>query len=309
MAHIDEVANFMDYIAIMSAPSKWPLPGAGIRFLTPGFMVETLARHPLTKDCYPTAMGFYPEAAGHEMKRERHDDNLIIYCAAGRGSAVTPDWSGRVSAGDVLILPQGVPHQYRALRRNPWSLYWVHFQGVSSRMFTQHMGYRDSRPLANAGPSAALQAGFKNLMEVRRTGYSSRSFINAANQLRHLLTLIALEIDAQTGRSGGSFNLDQVQAFMREHLDRSLSLEALAEQANLSRFHFANRYKQLTGYSPIKHFLNMKMEHACQLLDSTDMTVQAIAAAVGYDDALYFSRLFKKTLGTSPRSYRASIRN
>ena len=271
-------------------------------------MIETLARHPLTKDCYPTAMGYYPDAAGHQMRRDRHDDNLILYCVAGRGSAVTPDWSGRVVAGDCLVLPQGVPHQYRALRRDPWSLYWVHFQGVSSRMFTQHLGYRDNKPLVRAGRSASLGTAFANLMEVRRTGYSTRAFINAANELRHLLTLIALEISAQAGRSDRGFNLEQVQAYMRENLDQSLSLDDLAAQANLSRYHFSNRYKQLTGYSPIRHFLNMKIEHACQLLDSTDMTVQEIAGAVGYDDSLYFSRLFKKTLGTSPRSYRASIR-
>ena len=68
MAHIDYIVQFMDYIAVMSAPSKWPLPDAGIRFLTPSFMVEKLARHPLTKDCYPTAMGYYPAAAGHRMR-------------------------------------------------------------------------------------------------------------------------------------------------------------------------------------------------------------------------------------------------
>ena len=242
------------------------------------------------------------------MRRDRHDDNLLIYCVAGRGSAITPDWSGRIGAGDVLILPQGVPHQYRALRRDPWSVYWVHFQGSGCHIFTQHLGYRDTKPLASAGTSPVLPAAFTSLMEVRRTGYSNRAFINAANQLRHLLTLIALEMGIQAGRSDRSFDLEQIQRFMREHLDRHLTLDALAERANLSRYHFSKRYKQLTGYSPIKHFLNMKMEYACQLLDSTDLTVQAIAAAVGYDDALYFSRQFSKTLGTSPRSYRASIR-
>jgi transcriptional regulator GlxA family with amidase domain len=94
---------------------------------------------------------------------------------------------------------------------------------------------------------------------------------------------------------------------MREHVDQALTLESLASRANLSKYHFSKRYKKLTGYSPIKHFLNMKMEYACRLLDSTDMSVQAVASAVGYDDPLYFSRLFRQTIGRSPRDYRASI--
>ena len=61
----------MDYIALMSAPSKWPLPDAGIRFLTPAFMVEKLARHPLTKDCYPTAIGYYPDADRHALSEDK----------------------------------------------------------------------------------------------------------------------------------------------------------------------------------------------------------------------------------------------
>ena len=62
----------------MSAPSKWPLPENGTRFLTPAFMLNKLARHPLTRECYPTAMGYYPAASSHRMQRARHDDNLLI---------------------------------------------------------------------------------------------------------------------------------------------------------------------------------------------------------------------------------------
>jgi AraC-like DNA-binding protein len=52
----------------------------------------------------------------------------------------------------------------------------------------------------------------------------------------------------------------------------------------------------------------MKMQRACHLLDNSDMSIKAVAAALGYSDPLYFSRLFKKTLGLSPRAYRSSGR-
>jgi AraC-like DNA-binding protein len=298
----------MDYIALMSAPSKWPLPAAGIRFLTPAFMVEKLARHPLTKDCYPTAMGFYPDARGHRMRRLRHDDNLLLYCVSGRGKATTDDWRGPVRAGQVLVLPQGLAHEYEASRREPWTLYWVHFQGASTGIFSQFLGYREGNPVLDAGMSPALVASFTSLMTVRRTGYSDRAFINAANQLRYLLTQTALEIRATQAQAQHTIDLDQLQAYMLEHIDQSVSLDTLAALANMSKYHFSGKYKKLTGYSPIKHFLNMKMEHACHLLDSTDLSVKAIAAELGYEDQLYFSRLFSRTIGRSPRAYRASIR-
>ncbi len=298
----------MDYIAVMSTPSNWPLPTAGIRFLTPAFMVEKLARHPLTKDCYPTAMGFYPQAEGHQMHRERHDDNLLMYCTAGRARMTAGDWQGDIAPGKVVLLPQGLAHDYRADPVDPWSVFWVHFQGASTRVFLQYLGYRDGNPLASAGVSPRLIGAFQSLMEVRRTGYSSRAFINASNQLRHLLTQISLEISAQQGSTQGGLPLEQVQAYMLENIDGSVSLDELAAVAKMSKYHFSTRYRQLTGYSPIKHFLHMKMEQACQLLDTSELGVGEIARELGYEDPLYFSRLFSKTIGSSPRGYRASQR-
>ena len=52
----------------------------------------------------------------------------------------------------------------------------------------------------------------------------------------------------------------------------------------------------------------MKMEHACHLLDSGALSVKSVSSDLGYDDPLYFSRLFKRTVGMSPRSYRKSVR-
>jgi len=293
----------------MSTPSKWPLPADGIRFLTPGFMLNKLARHPLTRECYPAAMGYYPLARAHRMERQRHDDNLLIYCVDGRGHASTPEWSGQVDPGDILLLPQGVAHHYHADPEQPWTIYWVHFQGGSTAVFTHYLGYREAgNPVTRVGVSPQLAAQFRGLMEVHSTGYNTRAFINAANQLRHLLTQLALEKRRAQAINQHSFNLAAVQSFMLEHLSEQVDLDTLAAAAKLSKYHFSSKYKALTGYSPIRHFLNMKMEYACRLLDSGDLSVKGVAIALGYDDPLYFSRLFNKTVGMSPRSYRNSVR-
>ena len=91
---------------------------------------------------------------------------------------------------------------------------------------------------------------------------------------------------------------------MQSHLSGELHLEELARTANLSKYHFSKRYKELTGYSPIQHFIHLKMERACYLLDISSQPISQIANSLGYDDAHYFSRLFKKVTGLSPREYR-----
>jgi len=292
----------------LSKPSQWPLPERGSRLLTPAFMLEELAVHPLTRGCYPLAMGFYPAAAGHRMQRREHDDNLLIYCVEGGGRLAVGRSRYRVTPGDVVMLPRGVVHGYRADTANPWSIFWVHFAGDDADAFIAHLGYRPERPVLPVGLLPALNVSFQNLLAVQHTGYSSRAFIDAANQLRHLLTQLAIAAHQHQASRPRALDLTSLQQFMQERIDQTLGLDTLAAAANLSRFHFATQYKRLTGYSPMKHFLHMKMEHACTLLDRTALSIKAIAAAVGYTDALYFSRQFRRTLGLSPRAYRASVR-
>jgi AraC-like DNA-binding protein len=267
-------------------------------------MVALLARHPLTRDCYPTALGYYPRALGHRMARSRHDDNLLVYCVDGRGDLAAGGHNYRVAGGDLMLLPQGLEHRYTADPDHPWTLYWAHFQGVSTRVFVDYLGYREGRAVVHAGLAPALIGGFNSLLSVRRTGYSADAFILAANQLRHLLSQFALEISRGHGGGKASLDLEALRAYMEENIHRQLDLEALAAVAHLSKYHFSARYKAATGYSPIQHFLHMKVEYACQLLDSTELSVKAVAAELGYDDALYFSRLFSRVMGESPRAYR-----
>jgi AraC-like DNA-binding protein len=87
-----------------------------------------------------------------------------------------------------------------------------------------------------------------------------------------------------------------------------LDLDALAAVVHLSKYHFSARYKAATGHSPIQHFLQMKVEYACQLLESSELSIKAIAAELGYEDPLYFSRLFSRIMGESPRAYRRKAR-
>ena len=92
---------------------------------------------------------------------------------------------------------------------------------------------------------------------------------------------------------------------MQAHLDQPLTLDALADAFGFERFHFAKTYRRLTGRAPLTHFLHLKMERAARLLDGGELRVGDVARALGYDDAHYFSRQFRRLMGVAPSDYRA----
>jgi AraC-like DNA-binding protein len=92
--------------------------------------------------------------------------------------------------------------------------------------------------------------------------------------------------------------------YMTQHLDKPLHVADLAASANVSASHFFALFKRRTGCTPIGFFIHLRMHQACRLLDATSLSVKEIAAALGYDDPFYFSRIFKSVNHVAPSEYR-----
>ncbi|MDE6400970.1 MAG: helix-turn-helix domain-containing protein [Muribaculaceae bacterium] len=83
-----------------------------------------------------------------------------------------------------------------------------------------------------------------------------------------------------------------------------ITLSQLSSYSGYSQSYLSSVFKERTGHSPLAYFNLLKVRHACQLLDSTDMKLNCICHMVGISDPYYFSRLFSKVMGMSPSSYR-----
>jgi AraC-like DNA-binding protein len=288
----------------MSQPSQWPLSSDAVRSIIPRFIVNELANNDISKDCYPLAMGYYPKAQGHFINRLQHDDNLLLYCTDGLGHITTPHFKGRVEAGDILLIPAGQRHRYFADSTQPWTIYWFHFSGCNAQQLLHNLDYQPAQAVIPLGLQPQLIADFKRLLAARHTGYRSAVYIHAASISRQILCYLAWEIRNSQATRRHNFSLEAIHGFMHERLNSDLNLATLAASFNLSKYHFSSKYKHLTGYPPIKHFIHMKMERACYLLDSSTAPIKVISNQLGYEDPLYFSRLFRNTIGLSPRDYR-----
>lgn len=296
--------RYVSYMKTYEITSNWPLPLKGIRLLSPKFLVDTMAADLLSQDLYPLATGYYPFAQGHQMSRQKNDNYLLIYCTEGYGQLNVGERSWSIKAGDVISLPKGLAHSYQAASRQPWTIYWVHYNGTLASEYSKRISATE--PMLQVGPQPRLMADFEALFSLRRTAYSTDAYIHGACQLKQMLSFIAYAAQRHQPNTGQAIDLVKVQELMHLHLSGNLNLQSLADDAHLSKYHFTRKFKQLTGHSPIQHFIHLKMQHACQLLDSTANSVKQIAAQTGYKDAYYFSRMFKQVIGISPSEYRQS---
>lgn len=91
---------------------------------------------------------------------------------------------------------------------------------------------------------------------------------------------------------------------IHENVDRSWTVESLAETAGMSRSAFALRFKSLLGQGPVEYVTEWRMQKALRLLREPDIKLFEIAKSVGYESDAAFSKAFKRVLGVTPGEHR-----
>jgi len=102
--------------------------------------------------------------------------------------------------------------------------------------------------------------------------------------------------------------LRRVREYIDRHLDKNIELQALADAAGLSKYHFARTFKEAQRMTPLFYVFQQRMKRAQQLLVETELPIAEIAIATGFADQSHFSRRFRKQLGITPRVFRWSTR-
>jgi len=290
----------------MNQPEKGEgFPGQRIVVL-PRPVITKARGHPLLAALLPTDVGYFPKAAGHLRERAAGVDQAIfIYCASGRGWCQLAGQRHEVQAGDLLIIPPETPHIYGADPQRPWTIPWVHAAGTNVGFYLSELGISVENPLLYLGDDPQLRALFEELVDVMEHGYTPSHLLYASQTLAHLIGLIIWHRHRKwRGVPNPRQKIDQSIAYMQQHLGRPLRVSHLAALTNLSLSHYTALFKRHTGYAPVDYFIRLRMHQACQLLDTSNLNVKEIGATLGYEDAFYFSRLFKSVNEVSPTQYR-----
>ncbi|KOS05843.1 AraC family transcriptional regulator [Flavobacterium akiainvivens] len=278
----------------------------------PKNITQGIKKNPLIAPLYFTDIGFFPHASHHEVRRKNGSkQHILIYCYKGEGIIEVGGSVVTLKANTYYIIPPGVPHSYYALETNPWSIYWVHFTGAQAVHFYDKFSSR----FAESAPLLSLEERrlslFESLIGVLESGYSEANleFVNLS--LTQLLNAFLYDrFFTEVGKQLSENNtVEAAIEYMKKHLDSPLKIDDVAGNFSYSPSHFFTLFKKRTGYSPIHYFNYLKIQKACQYLSFTTMSVKEISFALGFNDPLYFSRLFKKIMSTPPLQYRNEYRH
>ena len=205
-------------------------------------------------------------------------------------------------AGDAFVIFPGVLFKYEASKEDPWHYMWVAFLGDHTLESLESIGMTPDRPVLRNGSLQALNRlfnGLKNSLE--RAEHSLLGNMEASGWLRLILHKLASEdplpkVDEVPASSRSNRQVDQAIRLLTLQYGQNLSIGSIAQTLGYHRAHLTRMFKEVTGLSPMQYLFKIRMKKAEELLE-TDLTIAQVAASVGYNDPLYFSKQFHKWSG------------
>ncbi|MEV0174308.1 helix-turn-helix domain-containing protein [Streptomyces sp. NPDC050803] len=274
-------------------------------------------------------IGHFDQPPGYGVDRPRGADSWLFTWTTGghgrlrQGSAVT-----RAGAGDLVALAPGVPHRYGVEPgAEHWRFWWAHCQARPSwqswlRPYDAGDGMYVVSPTPAAVHDRVAAAFVRMLADARWTGAEAPPAAQATDDsiavahgtaarelalcsLEEAVLLTAATARTPSPRPGVDARVLRAEALIAADPAAPHTVRSLAAQVALSPSRFAHLYTQQLGRSPMRALREARLRHAARLLESTDLSVERVAAASGFASPFHFNRVFRERYGMPPGAYRA----
>jgi len=273
-------------------------------YRVPQMVLQRIEARPFTRHAVVTCLGYYPDAKGHFMERpEGLEEYLLIFVEAGAGWIETGGKRERVGAGEVVLLPPRERHAYGSDEVNPWSLFWCHFRGQTAEELLEWTNFSADTRVMTCAAWDGIRRQFHTLFNSLERGYHEHNLLEMSRILINVITLLHRNSSRERPQEAQD-RIERAMDRMRETLTCPLSLDEYAREAGYSVPRYCHWFKHFTGVSPMAYLTELRIQAACEYLDTTSLNIKEIAATLGYDDPYYFSRAFAKCTGKSPMKYR-----
>ncbi len=236
-------------------------------------------------------------------------DYQLIYVASGKAYFYFEDREEIVTAGHMVLYRPKEVQKYVYYGTDQTEVYWVHFTGSDVKNILRQYGISDNMHVFYCGALLEYQSLFRLMiqeLQMCREDYQEL----LAMVLRHILILIHRQMNNVKKTDSGFMTeeIDLAVTYFNEHYNTDICIEEYAASRHMSTSWFIRNFRKYTGFTPMQYILEIRISNAESLLEATEYNITEINRIIGYDNPLYFSRLFKKSKGLSPSEYRKRIK-
>ena len=237
---------------------------------------------------------------------EGRNDYQLLYIAAGKGEFYFKGSKEPtvVTKGNMILFRPGEPQVYYYYAVDKTEVYWVHFTGWKVEEYLERYELPHHKNVFYTGVTPDYPWIYNQMireLQLQRVNYEDMISL----YMHHIFITINRYI--KEGRETKSDNINDIERaahYFKDNYNKQISIEQYAEEHLMSVNWFIHSFKSVMKMSPMKYIISLRIAMAKGYLENSTKNIAEISNEIGYDNALYFSRLFRKCTGMTPTEYR-----
>ena len=245
--------------------------------------------------------GWEKKPPGSAFGPAERDYYILHFITQGKGKLIVEDLEFNVNKGDCFLIPPKLTTYYVADKKDPYTYYWVGFDGLEARSLLEKTGLITNNNYVIHPKEYATV--FKKFLNIQVT--SDKKHVAPYQLVGNLYLLLSEIINSELINVSNSEDyIDQAVRYMNLNYDKNITIDSIAKIIGLERTHFYRIFKDVMKISPKYYLINLRLEKAKVLLCNTTMSISEVAYSVGYDNYMSFEKIFKDIVGVTPSIYR-----
>ena len=237
---------------------------------------------------------------------EGRNDYQLLYIAAGKGEFYFKGSKEPtiVTKGNMILFRPGEPQVYYYYAVDKTEVYWVHFTGWKVEEYLKRYELPSHENVFYTGVSHDYPWIYNQMireLQIQRVNYEDMISL----YMHHIF--ISINRYIKEGRETKNDTISDVERaahYFKENYNKQISIEQYAEEHLMSVNWFIHSFKNVMKMSPMQYIISLRIAMAKGYLENSTKNIAEISNEVGYENALYFSRLFRKYTGMTPTEYR-----
>ncbi len=234
-------------------------------------------------------------------RRCGRNDYQLIYIHAGKGYfKIGGKWK-ECRAGTFILYRPHEPQIYKYKAKDKVGIYWIHFTGFDCEAILHKYNIKTEM----VGVDVHIKNIYQDMileLQLKKPGFEDLTALNFQRLLLNINRILELDRTAHEN----SFEIDRLIIHLNQNYRRQWNVQQMAEFCGISKDYFAHLFKDITNMAPLKFLTDIRIEKAKSMLLLEDKNISDVAYFLGYSDPLYFSRVFRKHTGLSPKEYKES---
>lgn len=266
------------------------------------------------KDTLKENAGLSVYNTGYEQCSKNHswgpalrDHYLIHLVESGKGTFTYNKVTYSLSAGDLFYVAPSQMAGYQADPHDPWSYSWVGFNGTDARRLMNMTGFSDQQPVLRADDLKTTTSLLRDI--ARCSGPTAADDSAMAGHLYLFLAHLMRSGSKKTIANPHQSYVANALRFIQYNYAGDIGVNDIARYVGISRSQLYRAFLQDFGISPHTYLQKYRINEACSLLRDPNLSIAEVAGSVGFNDPLYFSRVFKSIKQRTPSEYQKSKTN